>query len=246
MGLEHFPRAEPHGHLEVFPDVFVVRGTLTMMPLMSVARNMTVVRDGKELTVVNSVRLSDEGEKELAALGVVRHVVRLGMGHGVDDPYYIARYAPQLWGAPGAKHQRGIRATRELTDEAAGPVAGSRAFVFQGGTEPEAALVLERSGGILVTCDSLQNHVDFEGSSAVASMALTMMGFKGPARIGPPWRSRMERGGRSLADDFRRIAALPFRHLLSAHGARLRDRAPDAVRATVEKAFPPSATSRAP
>lgn len=244
MSADDFPRAEPHGRLEeVFRDVFVVRGSFTMMPLMSIARNMTIVRDGRELTVINSVRLSADGEKQLAALGDVKHVVRLGMGHGVDDPYYVARYKALLWAAPGTKHQRGITASRELAEGGGAPALWARAFVFKDGSDAEAALVLERDGGILVTCDCLQNHVDFQGSSAMARMALGMMGFRGPARIGPPWRKRMERGGRSLAQDFRRIADLPFRHLLSAHGVPLHERAKEAVRATVEQAFPVAATA---
>jgi hypothetical protein len=81
-----FPKPLPHGPItEVFPDVFVVRGTIRFMPLLAIARNMTIVRDGDELTVINSVRLSAAGEAELRRLGAIKRLVRLGNFHGMDD-----------------------------------------------------------------------------------------------------------------------------------------------------------------
>ena len=62
------PAAQPHGPLvEVFPDVWQVTGSFGFGPGLRIPRNMTVVRQGDELVIVNTVR---EG-----ALGTVWHVL---------------------------------------------------------------------------------------------------------------------------------------------------------------------------
>ena len=82
--------AEPLAHDgidEIFPDVFLVRGTFRVGPGISFGRNMIVLREGDALTVVNSVRLDADTEKALDRLGTVRHLVKLGFFHTRDDPY---------------------------------------------------------------------------------------------------------------------------------------------------------------
>jgi hypothetical protein len=62
----------PHDPLvELVPDVFFVHGSMRMGPGMLINRNMAVVRHGTEVTLVNPIRLSPEGEAELEALGIV-------------------------------------------------------------------------------------------------------------------------------------------------------------------------------
>ena len=96
--MAQFPPALPHGPIEeVFPDVFFVSGAMeTVLQGMEwkFSRNMTVVREGDRLIIINSVRLSDEGLAELDRLGRVTDVVRLGSLHGRDDPFYVDRYDP--------------------------------------------------------------------------------------------------------------------------------------------------------
>src|SRR5262245_30354002 len=91
-----FPPAWPHGALtEVFPDVFVVTGSMRFpLPLVPVfaSRTMTILRDGGSLALVNTVRLDDPGLAALDALGKVEHVIRLAGFHGSDDPFYKDRY----------------------------------------------------------------------------------------------------------------------------------------------------------
>jgi len=217
---------QPHGKLdEILPDVFVVTGSFPMAPLMSIPRNMIVLRTGAELTVINAVRLTAEGERELEGLGTVRHVVRLGLFHTTDLPYYRERFSPTFWAPdPNAQSER-------LVDGAKGPVEGTRVFTFQGGTEAEAALIVERSGGnLLVTCDSIQNWVDVRGSSFVGGLVARAMGFVTPAKIGPIWLKKMT-GGRpaALGPDFDRLLAQDFSHLVAGHGVMLRDDAKAAI-----------------
>ncbi len=86
--------------------------------------------------------------------------------------------------------------------------------------------MVRRAGGILITCDAVQNWPDTRGCSAIAKVATRLMGFtKRPAQIGPPWRKGMTPPGESLREDFERLAALEFRHLIGGHGAPLRDTA---------------------
>ena len=54
---------------EIFPDVFTVHGSIRMAPGMRINRNMVVVRQNGELTIVNPVRLSAQEETALEALG---------------------------------------------------------------------------------------------------------------------------------------------------------------------------------
>jgi hypothetical protein len=63
-----FPAAQPHGELrEIVPDVYFVTGTVKLPGPLPVrfSRNMTVLREGGRLILVNAVRLDDAG---LAAL----------------------------------------------------------------------------------------------------------------------------------------------------------------------------------
>src|SRR5437879_3694797 len=99
-------RALPHGALdEVFPDVFVVRGRFKAGPGVHFDRNMTIVRTGKELVAINSVRLTDDGEAALGKLGKLTHVIRLGALHGMDDAYFVERFGATLWGPPRMTHR---------------------------------------------------------------------------------------------------------------------------------------------
>ena len=80
-----FPPAAPHGPLvEVFPDLFLVTGTMKLPGVMPVrfSRNMTVVREGERLVLVNTVRLDEAGLAALDKLGKVTDVVRIALKGG--------------------------------------------------------------------------------------------------------------------------------------------------------------------
>jgi hypothetical protein len=74
-----FAPAWPHGEiLQVFPEIFVVTGTMhteLMNANWQFSRNMTIVREGSDLTLINAVRLSEKGLEQLNSLGKVRNVV---------------------------------------------------------------------------------------------------------------------------------------------------------------------------
>ena len=116
--MDH-PRTLPHGPLRLVGDgVYVVTGEMHIAPLVRIPRNMVVIADEGELTLVNAVRLSDAGEAELARLGTVRHLVKLGAFHDRDDPYYVERFAPRFWAVPGASHREPLTADGDLMEDA--------------------------------------------------------------------------------------------------------------------------------
>ncbi len=102
------PPARPHCPLtEVLPDLFVVRGSISIGPTRF-SRNMAVVRQGERLVLVNTVRLDDEGLAALDALGRVTDTVRLAGGHGSDDPFYKERYGATVWTLPDQPYVTGV------------------------------------------------------------------------------------------------------------------------------------------
>lgn len=231
--MSAFRAAEPHGPItEVFPDLFFVTGRFRIAPGVSITRNMVVVRQGDELTAVNAIRLTTEGEEELAKLGRVRHLVRIGFAHGADDPFYVDRYRATFWAPKGQRHAAGVAPAQELMPGNS-PLSGTQVFPFKSGKGPEAALLLERNGGVLVTCDSFQNWTTFEGCSALGKLVGKLAGL-GPAVIGGPWARYM---GRDVKRDFDQLVELPFQHSLSAHGTPLKGTAREGLKAAIARRF---------
>ena len=97
MAARHSP-AYPHDPIEeLFPGLFMVRGSFPLNPLMRITRNMAIVRHAGELTLIDPIRLDAEGEEALRALGEVKRILRLGFMHGLDDPYYAEVFGAELW-----------------------------------------------------------------------------------------------------------------------------------------------------
>jgi len=233
--MTNFPERLPHGEFdEILPDVFFLKGQIRIEAdeVHEFSRNMIVIRDNDTLTLVNTIRLDDAGLAHLDALGTVRHIVKLGSFHGRDDAFYLHRYGAQLWAPAGMKYDRGETTDKTLASDQPGPCAGSTALVFDTPKLPEAVLHIERHGGILITCDSLQNMAGpDEYFNDVAAEAKERLGFFHKAAIGPGWRKFAE----PKASDLSLLKDLGFRHLFSAHGDPLLDKAHQAVTATINK-----------
>ncbi len=236
--MSEFPPALPHGDLkEIFPDVFFVTGAMQTM-LMGApwrfSRNMTVVRDGADLTVINSVRLDEAGLAQLDALGRVANVVKIGSLHGRDDAFYKSRFGATLWSLPDMQHEHGLTTDKALTPDGETPFAGCRVFEFRTTKMPECILRVDREGGILIACDSLQNWLaPNELFSDESRQLMADMGFFEPANLGPLWRQVSE----PRSEDFVRLLELPFRHALCGHGTPLRDTAKEEYGATIRRIF---------
>lgn len=236
--MDQFPPALPHGRLEqIFPEIFFVTGAMKTVILntpFQLSRNMTVVRDGNALTLINSIRLDDAGLVQLDALGRVAHVIKLGSLHGRDDAFYKARYGATFWAAPGMVHEHGLVADRELRPGSETPFAGCSVFDFQTSRTPECILHVDRAGGVLVACDALQNFLaPDEYFSDDSRKRMQEMGFFQPANFGPVWVQLNE----PKAQDFMRLQKLSFQHAICGHGPPVRDSAKEAYAARFERVF---------
>lgn len=235
--FEYSP-AWPHGALqEVFPDVFFVTGTNKTQHAgieFQTSRNMVVVRSGDTLTLLNTVRLDEAGLRRLESLGTVTDVIRLGAFHGRDDPFYRDRYGATLWALPGAMHADGREAQRLLAAGHPLPLRDSDLFVFESAKFPEAAVLLRQEGGILLTCDAVQNWTTVDPYfSADCGARFLSEGLIRPMNIPATWRQACGPD----PSDFRRLLELRFRHLISAHGEPARDEAHSLLRGRVDEVF---------
>jgi hypothetical protein len=231
----------PHGEIrEIFPDVFFVTGTnkITHDGIeYQTSRNMTVIRHGFELTLINTVRLNDEGLKKLELLGKVAHIVRIGAFHGRDDAFYRSHYPDALlWGLAGMTYENGLTSDRDITPGGAMPFTGCSLFVFETSRYPEGILLVNREGGILVSCDSIQNITatdDFY--SPETAQFFHKLDLVKPANITPIWLGRTH----TTVSDFQRLLkTMPFRHLITAHGQPMKDIAFEQVNETMMRVFP--------
>lgn len=227
-----------HGEIkEVFKDVFFVTGTMKnefFGSMWQFSRNMTIVSEDGNLTIFNSVKLDEEGLKALDQLGKVINVVRLGDMHGIDDSFYINRYNAKFWALPDMTIESSLKIDKPLIVGGELPVKDSSLFVFTTVQRPECILKLNKEGGIMIACDSLQNWVEpdeFFDASTVDTM--TQMNFFQPANLGPAWMHASQ----PQADDFIRLKEVQFKHALCGHGTPLLHNAQEAFHDRFNEAF---------
>lgn len=233
-----YAKVTPHSAIqEILPEVFFVQGSYRFAAGFRFSRNMVVLREGTDLTVINAVRLNETEQQKLDALGKVRHVMRLGTFHGMDDPYYVDRYKATFWCQPG-KGQYAVPAIdRELDGTVQLPIADLNCLPFTATKEPECVLHFNRHGGLLISCDSLQDWNDYGQCTWLSKRVLPRMGFEKRLLIGPIWKKLFSTDNAMLKQDFERILALQCQHFVGAHGGyRLHDAASH-LEAAVAKAF---------
>jgi len=235
-----FSPAWPHGDVrQIFPDVFFVTGTNKVHHAgadIQTSRNMTIIRYGSELTLINTVRLNDRGLQQIDALGTVTHIVKIGAFHGRDDGFYKHHYpSAKLWTLKDAVYDSGLAADEEITPGKAMPLPDCIPFIFETSTQPECVLHIKREGGILVTCDSIQNITSTdEFYNAETAEAFQAQGLIKPANISPIW---LQATKTNVTDFDKLITSFTFRHLLTAHGEPLLDQADEQVKQTVRRVF---------
>lgn len=158
---KEYPEPFAHGPIEeVFPNIFIVTGSSVFKyEEMNIQKsnNMIIVREGDKLTLINTLRLNEEGLRSLDALGKVTNVIRLGAFHDRNDPFYINRYKAKLWAIKGMKHNDNLQTDFELSEHGPVPFPNSSVFIFKTATQPEGILRIANEGGILITCDSIKN-----------------------------------------------------------------------------------------
>lgn len=247
MASREHPPALPHGELrEVFDDIFFVIGSVRMPgPLpMRFSRNMVVLRDGDALTLVHSMRLTEDGLNELENLGKIAHVVRLAGFHGMDDAFYKDRYDAKIWAVKGHTYAPGFTNTKTkpqdgyfqadvYMDETTQPPVSGASLVTLECLAGEGILRLDREGGILVTGDSLQNWGETnEHFSWMAKAVMRMLGFIKPHAVGPGWLKQ----AKPDLEQLRAVLDLDFAHVLPVHGDPVVGSARDKYRPAIERA----------
>lgn len=245
MAEQTFHPAYPHGELrELFPDVFFVTGSAAMPgPLpMRFSRNMTVVRQGPSLTVINSMRLDETGLAALDELGKVEHVIRLAGFHGMDDPFYKDRYDAKIWVVAGMVYAKGFDAPKtapadgyfqpdiEMEPDTELPIADASLITFS--CKPSEGIIrLDRDGGILVAGDSLQNWRSTEYFNWLAKLMMRLMGFIKPHNLGPGWL----KVAKPDVAEIKALLDLEFEHVLPVHGLPVIGDARTKYRKVIEK-----------
>ncbi|WP_136658179.1 hypothetical protein [Nitratireductor sp. XY-223] len=223
---QSFPQAQAHGDLvEVFPGIHFVTGTVAISGPVPArfSRNMTVLVEDGDVTLVNTIRLGEAGLKALEGLGRVKHVLRLAGFHGMDDPFYKDRYQAKVWSVD-APYIAGFDGKGEayfspdvvLDDDTALPVKDARLALFKSASTGEGLLLIEREGGIVVSGDCLQNWARTNRYfNLPARLLMRLMGFIKPHNIGPGW---LKAAKPDPAEVRRILSELDFEHVLPAHG----------------------------
>ncbi len=235
-----FAPARAHGALdEIFPGVFFVTGGFKMTSLLSFSRNMTVLREGERLIIVNSMRLSEAGLAALDALGRVTDVIRIAGFHGADDAFYKDRYGATVWVLRGHTYQRGLEPRgpeyftpdRVLDADSPLPIAGARLFIYESNPR-EGLIILDRDGGIVIAGDSLQNwHTPNQHFSFFAGPVMRVLGYIKPCNVGPGWLKL----GKPPAADLARVLELSFEHVVPVHGDLVTGGAKEKFRPALER-----------
>lgn len=223
------PPASPHGAFEeVFDGIWLVRGGVKMpmkMP-MKIGRSMTVVRGANgDLSLFNTMRLSEPGLKQLESFGPVRNVIRLAGFHGRDDGFYRDRYGARVYAVTGQRYIRGMnmagdleeymQADQLLSEGDALPIDDATLKIIHSSEPPEAICRLDREGGILITGDSLQHTPrPDEYFNLPARFMMKRFGFFKPYNVGPGWLQFAH----PSASEVRTILDMDFAHVLPGHG----------------------------
>jgi hypothetical protein len=235
---KQFRGVQPHGDIrEVFENIFMVTGTNVINNdgiRYQTSRNMIILRSSEGmLSLINTVRLNEDGLKALNKLGTVKHVIRIGAFHGYDDPFYVDTYEADYWIMPNMDNEYGIENPKILSKESM-PISNCSLFEFKTTTLSEGALLLEQDNGILISCDSIQNWT--EKDSFFSDECWNMFkeqGLIGAANIPDTWVGACK----PRKEDFSAIQALKFSHLISAHGEPLTEIASEKVSNSIKRVF---------
>ncbi|CDZ79301.1 hypothetical protein BN59_03619 [Legionella massiliensis] len=232
--MSNYSPVWPHGQItKVFEGIYVVRGTnITHFEQLEIqhSRNMTIIENDGELTLINTLRLNESGLSELEQLGKVKHVLSIGAFHGRDDSFYLDRYHAKLWAVHPQEKENGNR--QQLQNSTYLPIKNGQFFIFKNASPAEGFVYLSEEEGIIINCDSIKNWVavDEYFSEDTAKLAQAS-GEIAKARISPIW---LKATGVQKAD-FDSLLKLKFKHLISAHGDVLRDTAYLDVKNSVDR-----------
>jgi len=236
-----YPKALPHDPiLQIADDLFVVYGSIMLNPVMRITRNMTIVRHGNELTLINAVRLSEDGLQSLDALGEVKHVMRLGPLHGYDDEFYMNRYSPNFWGFDDGVTYTTPKVSHPLKAGGELPFPDAELVVFSDLKQTEGVIVLQRGSGVLLTADVLQTYSTpphMPHTPWLVRKLMPFAGFPNETLLGPIWIKLLVQDKPQFEAEIRQVLEFKFDQMIAAHGVFLPNNAKQEVAAAIDKAF---------
>lgn len=238
MNAQSFPAVQPQDPLvEVLPDLYLLRGSIRLAPGISISRNMVVLRQSGELTLIGAVRMTPENESRLEELGKVANLVRIS-GHGLDDAYTVSRFGATFWCLSGTETAYASPKPDEIFDESSGlPFLNADLHTFQGISYSEAALIWRETGGVLIASDALQHYGDWRFFNAPSRIIHPLMGFSRGMIVGPVWHRLLTVDETALRQSFARLLERDFQHMIGLHGTLCRDVAKDRIRAAMIREF---------
>ena len=233
-----YPPAYPHDPIvEIAPEIFLARGAIALNPVVRISRNMVIVRNNRELTVINPIRLNPAEEQKLQEMGTVKNVLRSGAMHGLDDPYYVDTFGAEFWCQEGGTTYTVPKIDHPLTEGTDLPFPNAQLFCFRGTVQPESAILFDTGQGLLAMCDAVQHYGDYKHNNLPARLLMPFIGFPKTTIVGPVWTKIMTPEGQSLKQEFDRLLTLKFDALISAHGSFLATGAKAAVNKAVDKVY---------
>ena len=232
------PPASPHGGIQqVFSDIYYVKGTssLTVTPpvvSMCFSRNMTIVvqqqqdgDDDDELILINTVRLDESGLEELDKLGKVKHVIRIGAWHGIDDAFYKDKYGATIWSVEKnyfvgfeKDAEPYMVADKIISQDSKLPLKDASIHIIESSTPKEGLLLLTArpEGNVVVSGDCLQNWAKSdEYFSLFGRFMMWMAGFLKPHNIGIGWYNASKPKKEEVKE---KALGLDYEHVIPGHG----------------------------
>lgn len=237
-----------HGPLEkVFENIWVVKGNVKMPMIipMKIARTMTIIRNpqNREIIIINSMRVSPQLLEEIENLGPIKHIITLGSFHGRDDGVYRERYGATIYVPEGFVYNRkmGNAPTNPedgymqpdvyISKDSKLPLPDATVYNLPCENTVELLIRLDRNGGILLSCDALQNTPKAdEFVNLPAKIMMKKMGFYKPYNLGPGWVSF----AKPKLSAIRSILDIDFQHVLMGHGDPVIDNAKEKYRPVLE------------
>jgi len=232
-----YPPAYPHDPItQIYPDVFLVHGSIKMGPGLSLNRNMIILKEKEVLTLINPVRMNDSELSVLDSMGKVKNIIRLGDFHGLDDQFYLDRYECDFWCQTGQGTYKTPIPTIIIDQNTKTPISNAVFFIFKTSIYPEAAIYLSNYK-LLITTDAIQYYSGWTYTTLLTRFVFKLLGFKIGMNIGKPWVKRVTPKGVSLKNDFQELLKLDFDALIAAHGTLLKEGAKKQVKAQMNILF---------
>lgn len=214
--MTKFTKTTPHGGLtKVLDNVYVIEGSFTLGFGTLFGRNMAIVKRGDDLTIINSVRVDEDTEKEILMLGTIKNLVRMCDMHGCDDAYYIDKFKPTFWSLEGLQPKPDTKVDKVLKEDSETPIEGMKVALLRGSRE--AVFWIPDNGGTLIACDFIQNSIEpSKYATWVGLKMTTSLGFIGECRCCVPMY-RFQFGTKHW-EAAQKILSWDFENLIPAHG----------------------------